>query len=805
MPKRVSRIYIAFLLFGLFTLFTPNTTDAKQHELKRVVLPKPFYQSLPVNLNTSQIVVKFKEGTIQPKLSKSGFLRASSEWNNVNDIISYKGKMLPVKQHFKQSKEKLDEMRKFGMERSGIQLPDLSLYNRISLDESMTGAEKIAKVNALNALDLVEIAYFPPIPDIATLGKGKSSTTTQQTATASFESGQYYLQAAPTGIDAYYAWGVPGGRGENIKVVDIEGNWNQTHEDLHGGIDNFHIAGNRINDQGWLDHGTAVLGEIAADSNTFGMTGIAFEVNLGTVSIGSMSTASAITTAINNSDTGDVILIELHAPGPDASGEGQDGYVCMEYWQENFDAILQGSAMGRIIVEAAGNGAEDFDDFLLYGSLFDPNFRFSGAIIVGASNSSHTPASFTNYGQRVDVHAFGTWDVYSLGYGDLSGSNNDNFYTSSFAGTSSASPIITGACAILQGVNKANHGRVLDHNEMRAFLTDYSTPQTASSKLIGPLPDLQGAVDQIMGISFVADTTFGWAPLNVQFTASSGLSVDTWKWAFGDGDSAFIQSPGHTYADQGLYSVGVEIDAGGDIRQTNKTSFIVALGDTIKADSIVTTPNSSVEITISLNNTVPARSIEIPIEYGGDILLSLDSVSTFGCRTDYFEEQNYNQFDSWGKRFNFLLISSNAGTSPDLPIGDGAILKLYFTTSASSANGDINVIATDGYTNGSNTYVPKVVSLLGNYDVRFTNGAISIGGCCTGFRGNVDGDASDIIDISDIVYFVGYSFGNPTGPAPPCFEEADVDGSGTIDITDIVYLVSYSLGNPSGPAPVNCF
>ena len=798
MPKRYASVCLACMALAFSLLFAPIASYAKNFELKRVVLPKPIYQTIPKNLNTSEIVVKFKEGTNQPKFSNNGFASSTSEWDNLNKIISFKGKPLPIKQHFKQSKEELDEMRQIGMKRSGIQLPDLSLYNRIDLDESMTDDEKLTKINALNKLDIVETAYFPPQPELATI-----SNTEETQVTPDFESGQYYLESAPTGVDAKYAWGVPGGRGENIKVVDIEGNWIETHEDLHGGVDNFHIAGSVINDAGWWNHGTDVLGEIAADSNTFGVTGIAFGVDLGTVSIGSMTTASAINTAVNNSDTGDVILIELHAPGPHYDYESRDdqqGYVCMEYWQENFDAILQATAMGRIIVEAAGNGAEDFDNAIIYGSLFDPSYRFSGAIIVGASSAEHVPASFTNYGQRVDVHGFGTWDVYSLGYGDLYGSSVDNYYTSSFAGTSSASPIITGSCAVLQGVNKANHGRVLDHNEIRTLLTDYSTPQSASSKHIGPLPDLKGAVDQIMGISFVADTTFGWAPLDVQFSASSGLSVDSWKWDFGDGDSAFTQSPLHSYSGKGIYSVGAEIDAAGDIRQLTKSNYIVSLADTIRAESVIAAPGENVELFISLNNTVPVSSIEIPIEYPGDIPMTFDSFSTIGCRTDYFEEQGFIQLDPFNKRFTVLLVASNSYTSPDLPSGDGPILKLNFTTSLTSNIGDSASIITDGY----NTNRPKVESQFGNYDVKFSNGAITIS-CCTGIRGNVDGDALDIINISDIVYLINYSFGSPPGAEPPCFEEADVDASGALNISDLVYLISYSFDNPSGPAPLNCY
>ncbi len=73
-------------------------------------------------------------------------------------------------------------------------------------------------------------------------------------------------------------------------------------------------------------------------------------------------------------------------------------------------------------------------------------------------------------------------------------------------------------------------------------------------------------------------------------------------------------------------------------------------------------------------------------------------------------------------------------------------------------------------------------------------------GCCIGIRGNVNNDADDNIDISDVIYLVDYSFSG--GPAPACFEEADVNGDLSVDIEDIIYLVEYSFGD--GPAPIAC-
>ncbi len=76
--------------------------------------------------------------------------------------------------------------------------------------------------------------------------------------------------------------------------------------------------------------------------------------------------------------------------------------------------------------------------------------------------------------------------------------------------------------------------------------------------------------------------------------------------------------------------------------------------------------------------------------------------------------------------------------------------------------------------------------------------------CCVATRGNIDGDTQDNIDISDLVYLVDYSFGNPAGPAPICFEEADVDASGTLDISDMVLLVDFMFALESNVTPADC-
>ena len=53
-----------------------------------------------------------------------------------------------------------------------------------------------------------------------------------------------------------------------MTICDIEGNWNRAHEDLPSGIPL--IGGTLINDIGWRNHGTAVLGEMISHSRRQG-------------------------------------------------------------------------------------------------------------------------------------------------------------------------------------------------------------------------------------------------------------------------------------------------------------------------------------------------------------------------------------------------------------------------------------------------------------------------------------------------------------------------------------------------------
>lgn len=384
---------------------------------------------------------------------------------------------------------------------------------RVSADFAQSGVMQIvpkhgkdAKAIAarLRRANAVWSAYVAPRPVPAGAAEGSSPDS------RNFEPAQGYLHSAPNGIGAMDAWATPGATGKGVTICDIEGNWNLSHEDLPAGIPL--IGGTVINDLGWRNHGTAVLGEMVAKRGATGCVGIvpdAKAVVHSAIVGGVFNTAAAINGAAARLKAGDVILIELQATGPN------NKYVAMQYWDDVFSAIVAATAKGITVVEAAGNGNENFDLPIFTGTGLQ---KLSGAIVVGAGipptnffdhfnnydkiGVQRSRIWFSNHGKIVDVQGWG-WHVTTLGYGDAQGgASEDRWYTHRFSGTSSASPIVTGAVAALQGVAKAKLGAPLTPAKLRSLLLTTGSTQTAgpgvpTTERIGRLPNLPATILKI--------------------------------------------------------------------------------------------------------------------------------------------------------------------------------------------------------------------------------------------------------------------------------------------------------------------
>jgi hypothetical protein len=306
---------------------------------------------------------------------------------------------------------------------------------------------------------------------------------------------QGYLNAAPQGIDARYAWGFAGGDGAGIGFVDMEQGWNLSHEDLAAAGITL-ISGSNT---AYFSHGTSVLGEVLQVDNTVGGVGIA-PAGVGRVisqhQPGGYNTAGAIIDAVAHMAFGDVLLLEAQEYDP----VGGQYFWPVEVADGNYDAIRLATALGIVVVEAGCNGGYDLDAYVNLGgqAIFNrgaAGFRDSGAIMVGAGDATdpHARLSFSNHGSRVDVYAWGE----SVDTTTTNATGTDNTaYTGGFNGTSSASPIISGAAMILQGIAEASLGYRFSPRELRRLIVIGGTPsQTPATDRIGVMPNLRAIID----------------------------------------------------------------------------------------------------------------------------------------------------------------------------------------------------------------------------------------------------------------------------------------------------------------------
>ncbi|PGB67004.1 putative mucin/carbohydrate-binding domain-containing protein [Bacillus toyonensis] len=312
---------------------------------------------------------------------------------------------------------------------------------------------------------------------------------------------QGYLEAAPKGINASHAWSIKGGDGKDTTFVDMEYGWLLNHEDLVNKNIKL-MSGQNISQH--RAHGTSVLGIVSSEDNQIGNIGIAPKANVKVISQirdnGIYNTADAILSAVHNLQAGDILLLEAQAS---YDGYG-DKYLPVEVHPDIFDAIRVGADKGIIIIEAGANGSNDLDNFKDRNgkkilNRNSPDFKDSGAIMVGAGSSTvpHKRLWFSNYGSRLDVYGWGeNVDTTSANPSQ----NTTNLYTSTFSGTSSASPIIAGAATSIQGIAKEHRGSPYTPAELRNILSNPNTgtkSQDPWNDRIGVLPDLKSILDNL--------------------------------------------------------------------------------------------------------------------------------------------------------------------------------------------------------------------------------------------------------------------------------------------------------------------
>jgi len=540
--------------FAVHRRLTGVTTDPLR-KASPALQPRKPYPRQPLHLPAGarhEITVKFMDaaqarptGTQQLSVSAA----SEEEFKGLNRLVQEHG--LQFEALFP-CPERIEGLRGRAARRSGRMQPDLNGWMRVRV---AVQSDLLAIARALQALPLVESVELecldsppPPPADIPP-------------TTPSLVHYQTYRGLNPGfGIDFIPNLGITG---SGVRLSDCEYGYNAAHEDLvDSPITNesrapFHTA---VFTNNWDEHGTAVMGIIAAGNNGYGVTGMAPDCSVHFYSeyttLG-YNRSAAISDAVADSAEGDVVLLEMQASGPG----GGSKYVPAEYNSTVWGLTRTATDAGVIVVAAAGNGNQDLDDPLYDAYMARGD---SGAIIVGSgsANTSHTKSSFSTHGSRVDVQAWGS-SVASTGYGALAkyGGDDNQTYTSSFGGTSSASACTAGVVVLLQSYARNVLKTTFTPAEMRSHLKAFGHAQGGAGGNIGPAVALDLALPALPDRSLsLAVKPSGGQDVELQlwglpfrtYTIKAGTNLDSWTDAFtgvsGGASPATLLLPGEMTA-----------------------------------------------------------------------------------------------------------------------------------------------------------------------------------------------------------------------------------------------------------------
>ncbi|HEU4753076.1 MAG TPA: S8 family serine peptidase [Armatimonadota bacterium] len=237
-------------------------------------------------------------------------------------------------------------------------------------------------------------------------------------------------------IDAVHAWDVTTGSGQVIVgIIDTGVDYN--HPDLAANIlrdGSGHVVGYDYanNDSDPMDdneHGTHVAGTIGAvGNNGIGVIGVCPNVKLMPLKFLDASGSGATSDAIKCIDYAIAHGAKILNNSWGGGGESQ---LLKE-------AINRARAAGILFVAAAGNESSNNDLTPSYPAAYTS--QLDNILTVAATDDRDQVASFSNYGAA-------TVDLAAPGVSILSTTPNNTYST--FSGTSMATPMVSGAAALL--------------------------------------------------------------------------------------------------------------------------------------------------------------------------------------------------------------------------------------------------------------------------------------------------------------------------------------------------------------------
>jgi thermitase len=236
-------------------------------------------------------------------------------------------------------------------------------------------------------------------------------------------------------ISAPPAWDISKSS-SSIKVAVIDSGFALDHQDLTNKFDKANAYDFINNDSipmagdtgAFVYHGTMVAGLVGASTNNgIGVSSVGWDVSILPIQ------------ALNDSGEGNTFTI---ASAINYSVSKGAKVINLSLGSFSADPVMEAAINNAIsngvsVVAASGNSG---CDCIIYPA------NYTNVIAVGATDINDNRASFSNYGNNLDIVAPGTGSIRTT---FMSGSNKTSLYTTSANGTSIATPIVSGAIALV--------------------------------------------------------------------------------------------------------------------------------------------------------------------------------------------------------------------------------------------------------------------------------------------------------------------------------------------------------------------
>jgi PKD repeat protein len=184
--------------------------------------------------------------------------------------------------------------------------------------------------------------------------------------------------------------------------------------------------------------------------------------------------------------------------------------------------------------------------------------------------------------------------------------------------------------------------------------------------------------------AFTSDKTSGDVPLTIQFTNQSQGQIDSYEWAFGDGETSTEQSPAHTFGSPGNFTVKLTVTGSGG---SNSTETVINVTQPIAVPDAIfvqDTNTGDAPLTVQFTNQSSGDNLAYTWDFGDNS----------GLNSDVSPLHTYNDPGT----YTVVLTASNSSGSDTaqttITVNTPQVVKPVANFTPNPASGDIPLTVT---------------------------------------------------------------------------------------------------------------